>query len=572
MNELEMGIEVELEHRDLIIEMLEAAGKETSEENIRAIAAEIAKVHIEEDKEYYTKLKQIEKEMPSRSSVHVDAPLEIEKENCDDPPLNNIGKAAGDNEEYNALYDMQQIIEGMDWEMRHSTKDPQTAKDTAIEMLMDDPYYYKKLKLVPKEDYVDNNGSGFYVDLGSNVSREDGHLGFDLYPYDYGTIVHDLNDGIPLSDGSVKKIRAVDSLHHISDDPKAMLSEIHRVLMPGGQFEYQGPEEIYNYPEWHHEFPGLVMVNHEDNVQKIEGNPTFRQVFTRLAVPDAATANDAEPRTGVAQYDMLPADALLAMDALGYFWSDATSSGKGNRLHGYPSQGALVGKGGPGSGPHEGGGKGSISGAENLATNLEIHNQKIAPKENEVKEAKQKLISAQRAAENAPEHEKEKKMSLYNQAKKYFNDKKDEYHSAIKDHIDSLKTMDNPNSVFVKSKVVKIAKADKMRQIVYGVVLAPDEVDFQDDFMVAPDIEEAAHQYLVRSRTVGKQHEDKMSAEVVESYIAPQDLQFDGQNGPQEVKKGSWVVAIKINDPHEWEKVLNGEYTGFSVGGHGERE
>jgi hypothetical protein len=123
-----------------------------------------------------------------------------------------------------------------------------------------------------------------------------------------------------------------------------------------------------------------------------------------------------------------------------------------------------------------------------------------------------------------------------------------------------------------KSKIVKISKADKMSQIVYGVVLAPDEVDFQDDYMTAKDIEASAHQYLIRSRIVGKQHTDAADASVVESYIAPQDLKFEGQNGPQEVKKGSWVMGVKITDPKIWEEVLNGEITGFSVGGRGERE
>ena len=565
MNALNKGIEVELEHRDLITRLLKDADRETSEKNIRLIAAEIAKDHLKEDPDYYNKLEQVEKErkpmdvqsfifskekftlpqakswlkdhghktsvdetedsyrfrqkepgsmdkfrtieidtgikavvgksvekeMPTRSQVHVDSPIGSRKEKItlkskngtiieiDDmeesaeanPPLNNIGKADGENDVENPLFDIQQIIEGMDWELRHSTKDPEQARDTAIEQLNDDPYFYKKLKLVPRENYIDNNGSGFNIDLGSGIAREDGHIGFDVYPFDHGTIVHDLEDGIPLSDGSVRKVRAINSLHEITDDPKILLSEIHRVLMPGGQFEYQGPEEIYNYPDWHKQYPSLELVSHEDNaeeVKKIEGNPTFRQIFTRLAVPDAAASNDAEPRTGVAQYDMLPADALLAMDAMGYFWSDSTSSGKGNRLHGYASQGALVKK--------------------------------------------------------------------------------------------SMK------------KIVKITKADKYRQIVYGVVLAPDEVDFQDDYMSAQDIEDSAHSYLIRSRIVGGQHEKKADAEVVESYIAPQDLKFEGQNGPQIVKKGSWVMAVKINDPGEWQKVLDGEYTGFSVGGRGERE
>ena len=135
-----------------------------------------------------------------------------------------------------------------------------------------------------------------------------------------------------------------------------------------------------------------------------------------------------------------------------------------------------------------------------------------------------------------------------------------------------MQTMGLDKDVVEKSKKVRVFKSDKMHQIVYGVVLAPDEVDFQDDYMVMEDIEKAAHDYLIKSRIVGKQHEEKNDADVVESYIAPQDMEFDGQNGPQKVKKGSWIIGIKVNDPKEWEKILDGSYTGFSVGGVGERE
>lgn len=537
----------------------------------------------------------IKKDGPTSSDVHVNVPLgsgsnkkkgkititsksgttiivdeDIDETDEKNPPLNNIGKSEIDEDPVDkqpargALFDMQDVIEGMDWELAYVTKDTDLAQENAISELEQDPEYYKKIKQGPKpESLIDNNAPSLNVDLGSGIAREPGHIGFDTYPYDHGTIVHDLNEGIPLSSGSVKKARAVNSMHEV-EDPKALLSEIHRVLMPGGQFEYQGPEEIYNYPEWKDDYPGLVMVDHQDNVQKSK-NPIYKQTFTRIAVPDAATANDAEPRTGVGQYDQLPADELLAMDAVGYYWSDATTSGKSNRFHGYASQGALadVGKGGPGSGPSsEGGGT----------------KEKVNNKEREVQEHKQKMLSAKTAADRAPSHEKDKKMSVYQSAMNKFNEVKEEFHQAVRDHVSANKhsmvkskeinVVTNTKNV---SKSVKISKADTTKQIVYGVVLAPDEVDFQDDFMTAPDIEASAHQYLIDSRIVGKQHEKKAGADVVESYIAPQDLEFDGQNGPQKVKKGSWIMGVKIIDRSIWEEVLNGEITGFSVGGKGER-
>jgi hypothetical protein len=123
-----------------------------------------------------------------------------------------------------------------------------------------------------------------------------------------------------------------------------------------------------------------------------------------------------------------------------------------------------------------------------------------------------------------------------------------------------------------KGFVVPILKAVANKQIVYGVILAPNEIDAQDDFMDPDEIEKAAHRYLTKSRVIGSGHTKPIDATPVESFIAPQDLELSGQYGPQVVKKGSWILGVKVNDPEEWKKILSGEYTGFSVGGMGLRE
>ena len=123
-----------------------------------------------------------------------------------------------------------------------------------------------------------------------------------------------------------------------------------------------------------------------------------------------------------------------------------------------------------------------------------------------------------------------------------------------------------------KSDRTKIMKADAAKQIVYGVVLTPDELDTQMEYMSAEDIEKTAHQYMEKSRVVGKNHTNTVKAVPVESYIAPFDFTMDGgQYGSQFVKKGAWVLAVRILDPKEWQKVEDGDYTGFSIGGFGLR-
>lgn len=53
---LPIGVKTELEHRELIVKLLTEAGYEATEEKIISIAAEIARVHEQEDPEYYQKL------------------------------------------------------------------------------------------------------------------------------------------------------------------------------------------------------------------------------------------------------------------------------------------------------------------------------------------------------------------------------------------------------------------------------------------------------------------------------------------------------------------------------------
>lgn len=112
-----------------------------------------------------------------------------------------------------------------------------------------------------------------------------------------------------------------------------------------------------------------------------------------------------------------------------------------------------------------------------------------------------------------------------------------------------------------------ILKAEGEKQLIYGIVLEPEVIDAQGDMILAADIEQAAHGFLARSRTVGDMHRKKAMADVVESYIAPVEFQLGGQT----VKKGSWVIAVRVHDEELWNAVKAGEYTGFSVGGFGRR-
>ena len=493
-----------------------------------------------------------------KSAINVDGDEEMQP-GIDNLEAGLLKSAFGDDKEEDenwepndsnkdSLWDMQDLIEGIDWELENTTEDVDMAREVAMSNLESDPNHYRSLRA--EEDSTDDQlakdtsegeqeqfaNEGYKIDIGSGTEREPGHIGLDIFPYDHGTMVHDVHLGLPFPDESVSNVRMVnslDSMDDLSHDPKPLLSEIHRVMMPGGQFTYEGPNEIYNEGDWAEDYPGLVLTNHQDEddsnpiaKDRSDAGKLTRHVFTRVAVPDPATANDAEPRTGISQYDELPSDDLLAMDALGYYWSDATTSGRGNRLHGYASQGALVDKDddenpeGPAPRYYH---MDDVKGNEPPATTAEQDvKDALAPKQ----------VNPQ--APKKPVSKVEKKLA--------------------------------------KGFVVPILKAIPQKQIVYGVILAPQEIDAQDDFMEPEEIEKAAHRYLTKSRVIGSGHEKPIDAEPVESFIAPQDLEMTGQYGPQVVKKGSWILGVKVHDPEEWKKIVNGEYTGFSVGGLGARE
>jgi hypothetical protein len=113
-----------------------------------------------------------------------------------------------------------------------------------------------------------------------------------------------------------------------------------------------------------------------------------------------------------------------------------------------------------------------------------------------------------------------------------------------------------------------LAKARGDKQIAYGVVYEPDVADGQGEAATANEIESAAHDYMLKAQVVGVDHEGPADAQVVESYLAPQDLTLGGES----VSKGSWVLGVKVNDSALWASIKKGDRVGFSMGGHCQRE
>ena len=117
---------------------------------------------------------------------------------------------------------------------------------------------------------------------------------------------------------------------------------------------------------------------------------------------------------------------------------------------------------------------------------------------------------------------------------------------------------------------IPILKVNEEKKIVTGVVYEPNVVDSQGDFMDAETIEKTAYDYMENQQNIDIKHDFKTNEnlKVVESYITKSDTTIGNKN----VKTGTWVMSVKINDDDVWEKVKKGEINGFSMGGTGVKE
>ena len=122
-----------------------------------------------------------------------------------------------------------------------------------------------------------------------------------------------------------------------------------------------------------------------------------------------------------------------------------------------------------------------------------------------------------------------------------------------------------PSALDIERQVQLLKYAAEAERIVYGVVLEPNSVDAQDDTISPEEIRSAAHSFMQDYGNVGLQHQTFINgkARILESFIAPADMQI----GDQEVRKGTWLMAMRVLDDDIWDAVEKGVITGFSIGG-----
>lgn len=112
-----------------------------------------------------------------------------------------------------------------------------------------------------------------------------------------------------------------------------------------------------------------------------------------------------------------------------------------------------------------------------------------------------------------------------------------------------------------------IVKANTEKREVTGVVLQPEVTDAQGDIIGEDVIEQAAGDFLAsfnKSTTLGLQHKAfNKRFELRQSFIAPSDMVIANKT----VRKGSWLMVVKVLDDKVWQAVKDAKVTGFSIGG-----
>jgi hypothetical protein len=123
------------------------------------------------------------------------------------------------------------------------------------------------------------------------------------------------------------------------------------------------------------------------------------------------------------------------------------------------------------------------------------------------------------------------------------------------------------------SVTIPIMKMDEDQRLVFGWANVPHpvgkdlgepKIDLQDDQIFLSELEKSAYEYVEFSREGDEMHSDEVVAVLVESMMfTPEKIEKMGVtwDGPY-----AWWVGYRV-DPEVFEKVKDGTYSMFSIGG-----
>lgn len=123
-----------------------------------------------------------------------------------------------------------------------------------------------------------------------------------------------------------------------------------------------------------------------------------------------------------------------------------------------------------------------------------------------------------------------------------------------------------------------IAKAAPPKRFTLGPLYSPNAVDAHGDFIDAPDLQDAAWNYVRKSdRTIRLQHNrDIVAGEVVELVTWPFEIEADLVLPDVKVSKSKTIPADTVFlgvvwEDWAWDLVQKGKLRGYSMGGRAKR-
>jgi hypothetical protein len=136
--------------------------------------------------------------------------------------------------------------------------------------------------------------------------------------------------------------------------------------------------------------------------------------------------------------------------------------------------------------------------------------------------------------------------------------------------------------VVSRTEVAKTKDATEERYIL-GLVLEPtlkadDQIkpDTQRDVYTEETIRAAAHGWMEKHGKIDLTHNWEAlkndQVRVLESYLAPCDLNIGEGEDQRKITKGSWLLALRVLDDAIWADVKAGKIGAFSIGGEATRK
>jgi len=140
---------------------------------------------------------------------------------------------------------------------------------------------------------------------------------------------------------------------------------------------------------------------------------------------------------------------------------------------------------------------------------------------------------------------------------------------------DELSDMLKPDEVtkflskFLPEEVEICKSQDEEERFVLGIVLEPDSIDGQSEFATKKQIRDACHRFMEFFGELGLHHteDNKDRVRILENFISPADFKV----GDREIKKGTWLMALRIVSDSVWKMVNDGELNGLSIFGTARR-